>query len=137
MSKDLTAKIMTKQDDSLLLYAEMNSAQTRAVQRRLKAGELTLLAKGMATSRPSTEWPALIARDRIRVLAALFPGAIYGYRSAFDGGLPTDGLVYLSHTYPRKVELPGLTVSLLKGAAKQAGDMPMQGKDLFLLLERL
>lgn len=139
----MTAKIMTTQDDSLLLYAEMNSAQTRAVQRRLKAGELTLLAKGMATSRPSAEWPALIARDRIRVLAALFPGAIYGYRSAFDGGLPADGVVYLSHTYPRKVELPGLTVALLKGAARQAGDMPMQGKDLYfpseprLLLENL
>ena len=50
-------------------------ARRPAVQRRLKAGELTLLAKGMATSRPATEWPALIARDRIRVLAALFPGA--------------------------------------------------------------
>ena len=143
MFKKLTAGITTAQDDSLLLYAEMNSAQTRAVQRRLKAGELTLLAKGMATNRPSTEWPALIARDRIRVLAALFPGAIYGYRSAFNGGLPTDGVVYLSHTYPRTIELPGLTVSLLKGAARQAGDMPMQGKDLYfpseprLLLENL
>jgi hypothetical protein len=143
MSKKLTMKITTGQDDALLLYAELNSAQTRAVQRRLRAGELTLLAKGMATNRPSTEWPALIARDRIRVLAALFPGAIYGYRSAFNGGLPTDGVVYLSHTYPRTVELPGLKVSLLKGAARQAGDMPMQGKDLFfpseprLLLENL
>ena len=143
MSKKLTVKITTGQDDSLLLYAELNSAQTRAVQRRLKAGELTLLAKGMATSRPSTEWPALIARDRIRVLAALFQGAIYGYRSAFNGGLPTDGVVYLSHTYPRTIKLPGLTVCLVKGAARQAGDMPMQGKDLYfpseprLLLENL
>ena len=59
MFKKLTARITTAQDDSLLLYAEMNSAQTRAVQRRLKAGELTLLAKGMATSRPSTEWPEI------------------------------------------------------------------------------
>lgn len=143
MSKKLTVKITTGQDDSLLLYAELNSSQTRAVQRRLKAGELTLLAKGMATSRPSTEWPALIARDRIRVLAALFQGAIYGYRSAFNGGLPTDGVVYLSHTYPRTIKLPGLTVCLIKGAARQAGDMPMQGKDLYfpseprLLLENL
>ncbi len=77
------------------------------------------------------------------MLAALFPGAIYGYRSAFEGGFPTDGVVYLSRSYPRTVELPGLTVSLLKGAARQAGDMPMQGKDPYfpseprLLLENL
>ena len=143
MSTKLGAKNTTTQDDSLLLYAEMNSAQTRAVQRRLKAGALTLIAKGIATSRPQEEWPALIARDRIRVLAALFPGAVYGYRSAFNGGLPVAGVVYLSHTYSRTVELPGLTVSILKGAAKQTGDMPMQGKDLYfpseprLLLENL
>ena len=31
MSKKLTVKITTGQDDSLLLYAELNSAQTRAV----------------------------------------------------------------------------------------------------------
>lgn len=55
MPKKLTAKITTAQDDALLLYAELNSAQTRAVQRSLKAGELTLLAKGVATTRPSTD----------------------------------------------------------------------------------
>jgi hypothetical protein len=45
MTTKLKAKNTTTQDDSLLLYAEMDSAQTRAVQRRLKAGELTLIAK--------------------------------------------------------------------------------------------
>lgn len=143
MAAKLKAKNTTMQDDSLLLYAEMSSAQTRAVQRKLKAGELVLMAKGIATSRPAEDWPALISRDRIRVLAALFPGAIYGYRSAFNGGLPVDGVVYLSHTYNRSLKLPGLTVSILKGAAKQAGDMPMQGRELYfpseprLLLENL
>ena len=121
----------------------MSSAQIRAVQRRLMAGELTLMAKGIATDRPPQEWPALIARERVRVLSALFPGAVYGYRSAFNGGQPADGVIYLSHRYPHTVALPGLTVALFKGAAKQTGDMPMQGKDLYfpseprLLLENL
>ena len=143
MTPHLDAKNATSQSESLLLYAEMNSAQIRAVQRRLKAGELTLMAKGIATDRPPEEWPALIARERIRVLSALFPGAVYGYRSAFNGGQPTDDVIYLSHSYPRTVALPGLTVALLKGAPKQTGDMPMQGKDLYfpsearLLLENL
>ncbi|WP_206668794.1 Fic family protein [Lacisediminimonas profundi] len=143
MSTKLAAKNTTGQDDSLLLYAEMDGARIRAVQRRLKAGDLALIAKGIATNRPPEDWPALIARDRIRVLAALFPGAIFGYRSAFNGGVPVDGVVYLSHTYKRILALPGLTVSVLKGAAKQAGDMLMQGRDLYfpseprLLLENL
>jgi Fic family protein len=143
MSIKLSPKKTTPQNDSLLLYAEMDSAQTRAVQRRLKAGDLHLIAKGIATSRPKEEWPALIARERIRLLAALFPGALYGYRSAFNGGSPVDGLIYINHTYPRAVALPGLNVVVLKGASKQIGDMSMQGRDLYfpseprLLLENL
>lgn len=143
MTQKLRAKKATKQDDSFLLYAEMNSAQVRSVQRRLKAGELTLMHKGVATSRPAEEWPALIARERLRVLAALFPGAIFGYRSAFNGGLPVEGVLYLSGTYGHTVKLPGLTVVVLKGAPKQVGDLPMQGKELYfpseprLLLENL
>lgn len=139
----LKPKNTTVQDDSLLLYAEMDGAQIRAVQRRLKAGELVLITKGVATSRPVEDWPALIARDRIRVLASLFPNSIYAYRTAFAGGMPVDGRLYLSHTYNRTVELPGLTVIALKGASKQVGDMPMQGRNLYfpseprLLLENL
>lgn len=131
------------QDDALLLYAELSSAQTRAVQRRLQTGTLVLMAKGVATSAPAAQWPALIARERVRVLAALVPGAVLGYRSAFNGGLPDDGVLYLSGTYNRTLALPGLTVSVHKGAAAQTGDMPMQGRDLYfpseprLLLENL
>jgi len=143
MATSLTPKNATAQDDTLLLYAELSSAQVRAVQRRAKAGELAFLAKGVASNLPPAEWPALIARERIRVLAALFPGAVYGYRSAFNGGLPEDGVLYLTDSYSHEVELPGLKVVLLKGKPRQLGDMPMQGRDLYfpsearLLLENL
>lgn len=143
MARKIGLKNTTPQDDSLLLYAELDAAQVRTVQRRLKRGELHQVAKGVVSSRPEAEWPALIARDRIRVLAALLPGALYGYRTAFDGGRTEAGVVYLSYTYPRTIELPGLTIVTYKGAPPQTGDMPMQGKDLYfpsearLLLENL
>lgn len=130
-------------DDTLLLYAEMAPAAIRAAQRRLQGGHLARIVPGVATSRPPAEWPTLIARDRIRVLAALFPKAVVGYRSAFLGGTPSDGTMFLSYSYPRKVELPGLTVQLIKGAGPALGDAPMMGRELYfpsvarLLLENL
>jgi hypothetical protein len=134
----------TTSDDSLLLYAELSEAQVRAVQRRVRAGVLIRISPGMVTSWPAEEWPALVARERIRVLAALFPGAVIGYRSAFDGGRPSkDNVMYLTYTYARKVELPGLTVQLIKGNGKAPGDAPMMGRDFYfpsvprLLLENL
>jgi hypothetical protein len=130
-------------DDSLVLYAELSAADVRAVQRRLKDGTLARILSGVVSSRPAEEWPALIARNRIRVLAALFPGAVVSFKSAFAGGVPVDGLFHLTYTWRRKVELPGMTVQTHVGPAAAHGDAPMMGRNLYfpslprLLLENL
>jgi hypothetical protein len=127
----------------LLLYAELNPAQKRAVQRELQAGKLQRIATGVASPLPQSDWPALIARERLRVLAALFPGAVLSHRSALAGGQPEDGVIHLTANSRRTVQLPGLTVMLWKGPPPAAGDAPMLGRDLYfpslprLLLENL
>lgn len=127
----------------MLLYAELNPAQKRAVQRELQAGKLQRIATGVASPLPQSDWPALIARERLRVLAALFPGAVLSHRSALAGGQPDDGVIHLTANSRRTVQLPGLTVMLWKGPPPAAGDAPMLGRDLYfpslprLLLENL
>jgi hypothetical protein len=142
--KILQMKFATRPlDDTLLPYAELTSAQIRAVQRRLKAQELRLLYKGVATALPDSEWPALVARHRLRLLAAIHPHSVLGFRTAFDGGAPHQGVVHLTGTYRRTTQLPGLTVQVWKGPAAQALDRPMIGLPLYfpseerLLLENL
>ncbi len=131
-------------DDALVLYAELNPAQIRAAQRRLQAGELRRVATGMLSRLPTKDWPALIARERIRVLSALFPRGVVGPRTAFMGGAPTaDGVFFLTYTHTRKVQLPGLTVRLVTGPGPARGDAPMMGRELYfpsqarVLLENL
>lgn len=118
-------------DDSLLLYAELAPAEVRAVQRRLREGQLKRIVPGVVTSWPEESWPALLARERIRVLAALFPRALIGPRSAFAGGVPCDGTMYLTYTYTKRVSLPGMTVQLIEGAGPAQGDAPMMGRELY------
>ncbi|MEN9543281.1 MAG: hypothetical protein RLZZ598_114, partial [Pseudomonadota bacterium] len=134
---------MPTTDDSLLLYAELTPAEIRATQRRLRAGQLKRIAPGVVTSLAEDAWPALVARERIRILAALYPKAVVGPRSAFYGGVPSEGVMYLTYTYTRKVELPGMTVQLLEGHSPAQGDAPMMGRELYfpstprVLLENL
>lgn len=129
--------------DALVLYAELPEAQVRAVQRRIQAGELAVVHRGIASARPEEEWPLLIARERIRVLAALFPDAVFTCCSAFQGGIPVDGVIYLGSSYRRSVALPGLQVEIIKAPGRLAGDAPMQGRPLYfpsearVLLENL
>ncbi len=87
---------MTTFDDLLILYAELNAAEVRAEQRKLKAGTLQRIVPGVLTACAEKEWPAIIALHRTRLLAALFPGALIGYRTAFKGGIPVDGVMHLS-----------------------------------------
>ena len=129
--------------EALYLYRELTSAQRRALQRRLKAGELRRIAPGVLTSLPEDQWPALIARERNRVLAELFSGAVIGFRSAFAGGVPVEGVMHLSYRYDRTAALPGLTVVLIKAKGPVEGDQPIAGRQLYfpsnarLLLENL
>ena len=51
----------TTADDSLILYAELNKAEVRAAQRRLKAGTLQRIAPGVLTACAEEEWPANVS----------------------------------------------------------------------------
>lgn len=142
MTTQLTRKNATV-DTALILYAEISSAQKRAVQRGLQSGQLNRITPGMVSSLPPEDWPNLIARERLRVLAALYPGALLSHRSAFNGGQAEGGVIHLTHKLKRTTELPGLTVMLWKGPPPAPGDAPMLGRELYfpslprLLLENL
>jgi hypothetical protein len=130
-------------DDGLLLYAELSAAEIRAVQRGMREGELHRIAPGVVSRLPRKEWPAIIARERIRVLAALFAKAVVGPRTAFVGGLPSGGVFHLTYSYTKRVKLPGVVVQLSRGPGPARGDAPMMGRELYfpslprLLLENL
>ena len=133
----------TTHDRSLIVYPELTPAERRTIQRRVRAGELQRIVPGIVTNRPPDEWPALLARERIRVLATLYPGSVIGYRSAFRGGLPVEGVIHLNYSYDRVRQLPGLTVVLVKASGKALGDIALAGRDLYfpsnarLLMENL
>lgn len=130
-------------DTDLILYAELGPAEVRAAQRRVQAGQLARIVPGVVSTYPPQDWPALIARERLRVLAALVPGSVLGYSSAFNGGLPQEGTIHVIGSYRRNLSLPGLTVMVWKGPPAASGDTPMLGRDLYfpslprLLLENL
>lgn len=137
------ASLAKKPTDDLLLYAEMTPAEVRAAQRQLKAGRLHRIAAGVLTPWPEESWPGLVARERIRLLAALYPGAVVGPKSAFYGGVPCDGVMYLTYTYTKRVSLPGMTVQLIQGPGASQGDTQMMGREFYypslprLMLENL
>jgi len=94
-------------------------------------GELARIVPGLLTSAPLSDWPAIITLHRTRVLVALYPGAVIGYRSAFKGGIPVDDTIHLNYSYSKTVQLPGLKVVLVKSPGKLSGHQPMSERDFY------
>jgi hypothetical protein len=121
---------MKQQAEHLFLDAELTPSEQRVVQRRVASGELHQVHSGIATPLPVADWPALLRREKMRILAALFPKTVVADRSAFDGIVGST--IYLAgSSHARVVELPGLKVVLLSGPGPVDGDTPMQGRELY------
>lgn len=124
-------------DTTLLFNAEMTAAEQRAAQRQVAAGKLFRVVAGVFSSLPESEWPQLFRRERLRIIAALFPNAVISYRNAFDSVTTSDDM-FLSYTYPRVIDLPGVKIHLIKGEGPQAGDTRVgQGNLYFASVERM
>ena len=105
----------TRQDEVFITRGNESGAETRAIQRRAKEGELTRIAEGIYLREKDPEArKAVVRRNWFRILGALAPGAVVSYRSAYAGGLTRDGVVYLSHptNFNRKITLPGVQAVL-------------------------
>ena len=125
----------SRQDDVFITRGNESGADSRAIQRRAKEGELTRIAEGiyLREKDPGTQ-KAVVRRNWFRIVGALAPGAVVSYRSAYAGGLTKDGVVYLSHptNFNRKITLPGAQAVLVKGPGPLPGDMPLgEGKLYF------
>ncbi len=116
---------MTRQEE-LFIARGASATEARAIQRRARAGELVRIAEGIyVAAKDSDAQRAVVLRHWHRLLGTLVPGGVVSYRSAYDGGISSGGVVFLSHptNYNRSITLPGLRVVLIKGPSALPGDM--------------
>jgi hypothetical protein len=125
---------ITRQDEVFITRGSESGAETRAIQRRAKEGELVRIAEGIYLREKNAEsQKGVVRRNWFRILGALVPGAVVSYRSAYAGGITPDGVVYLSHptNFNRKITLPGVQAVLVKGPGPLPGDMPLGDGKLY------
>lgn len=107
-----------------LVFADEHTAQS--LSRAVKRQTLRRLARGIYTGVLDEPLEAVAARLLLPIAAHEFPGALIVDRSAFIGGRAADGVLYLAHGRPRRLELPGVTIDVRRGSTSAAaGEMPM------------
>jgi Fic/DOC family len=105
------------------------SATNRASLSRLnKSGRAIRLSPGLYVVDATLPAEKVAHHHRFAVAAHIWPGAVICDRSAFSGGEPVEGWLFLCHPDPPRsadLVLPGLTLSARVGPGALPGDMPM------------
>jgi len=106
-----------------IVFASSDPIKSKKISRATIDQQLRQIAPKIYTPIMDDTPENIIANHWLNILSYLFPGAIISHKSAFDGR-PRNGEIILTYTNQRTVNLPGLTVRLLKGPKALEDDMP-------------
>ena len=111
-----------------VLAGSSDKKQNRQISTWLKKGLIRKIAPRLYS--PNFEDPPgdIIRRNLFEVLSLLYPGAMISHRSAFEFEPTRAGHIFLTHSYTKKVDLPGVTLRFLEGPGPVEGDRFFNGQ---------
>ena len=113
---------------SEVLAGSSDKKQNRQISTWVKKSQIRKIAPRLYS--PNFEDPPgeIIRRNLFEVLSLLYPGAMLSHRSAFEFEPTAGGHIFLTHSYTKKVELPGVTLRFLEGPGPLEGDRFFSGQ---------
>jgi len=102
---------------------DLSSRVSRAVANK----EARKLGPRLYTINMADPADVVVRRNLWLIVGLLCPDAVVGHRTALEGRPTHDGSVFLTGPYTRTIELPGLTIRMVKGPGPLAGDAQFIG----------
>lgn len=110
-----------------IVFSSSNPNISTHITKLEKEGKLIKIAPRIYTSNLEESPESIIKRNLFQILAHLYPSALLSHRSAFEYQPTSTGNIFLTYSYTKKIELPGVTISFLKGRGSIEGDNPIAG----------
>jgi hypothetical protein len=103
---------------SEILFGSANPSESKRIQQLVRKGLAYKIAPRVYTTNLADNTHAIVKRNWFRIIAHLYPGAVLSHRSALECKPTPTGHIFITHGYTKMVELPGLTIHLLKGRGR-------------------
>jgi hypothetical protein len=107
-----------------ILFGSSNSTESKRIQQLVRKGLAYKIAPRVYTTNLADNTDAIVKRNWFRILSNLYPGAVLSHRSALECKPTPAGHIFVTHAYNNVVELPGLTIHLMKGRGPILDDRP-------------
>ncbi|WP_439504860.1 Fic family protein [Sediminibacterium sp.] len=109
---------------SEILFGSAQSSESKRIQQLIRKGLAYKIAPRVYTTNLVDNTEAIVKRNWFRILSNLYPDAVLSHRSALECKPTASGHIFATYSYTKIIELPGLTIHLLKGRGPILDDMP-------------
>ncbi len=111
-----------------VLFGGSDKKGSRQISLFVKKGIAKKIAPRLYTTNLTDSSESIVKRNWFRILAQQYPGAVLSHRSALEGRPTPEGHLFLTYTYTKNIELPGLVIHFHKGQGKMQGDKSLYGE---------
>lgn len=119
-----------------VVFSSSDPQISKQISKLEKAGKLRKIAPRIYTpnfiDRPET----IIRRNLFAILGKLYPGAMLSHRSALEFQPTSAGHIFITYTYTKKINLPGVILRFMEGPAPIDGDNLLSGELYASQMER-
>jgi len=105
-----------------IIFSSDEPRISRAISKLVREGRLRKIAPKIFTSNLEEEPADIIYRNRFKIIGHLYPRILLSHRSALEYKPTGTGHLFLTYNYERRVNLPGIKLSIMAGNAAIPGD---------------
>lgn len=111
-----------------IIFATSDSALNKQLSKFEKEGQIKKIAPRIYSSNFNESEDVIIKRNIFAILGKLYPGAVLSHRSALEFKPTAANQIFVTYTYTKKIELPGITIRFMEGSPAIEGDNPFAGE---------
>lgn len=111
-----------------IIFATSDSSLNRQLSKLEKEDKIRKIAPRIYTSNFNEADEVIIRRNIFTILGKLYPGALLSHRSALEFKPTSANQIFVTYTYTKKIELPGITIRFMEGLPAIEGDNPFSGE---------
>lgn len=111
-----------------VIFTSNDVALNKQLAKLESAGQIKKIAPRIYTSNFNEPEETIIRRNIFTILGKLYPGAVLSHRSALEFKPTTANQIFVTYTYTKKIELPGITIRFMEGMPAIEGDNLFSGE---------
>jgi len=111
-----------------VIFGSSESSISKKISKLEKEGVIKKIAPRLYTGNLEDAPEVIVQRNLFTILGHLYPEAVLSHRSAMEFKPTSTEQIFVTYSYTKKVNLPGVTVRFLKGHGPIKGDNILSGK---------